>query len=50
VAPAIKTDPQRQGALELAFRRLHPYALPEFVAQRLNASAAYTAWVREQTA
>jgi periplasmic divalent cation tolerance protein len=46
----IKTTPERIGELEARLRELQTYQLPEFVVLNAEmASAAYLAWVREQT-
>ena len=46
----IKTAADRLPALERRIRELHPYELPELIVLRPeSASAAYEAWVREQT-
>ena len=46
----IKTTRGRLTALEARLRALHPYELPEFLVLTVeSASAAYAAWVSEQT-
>jgi periplasmic divalent cation tolerance protein len=45
----IKTARARVPALEARLRELHPYELPEFVVLDAAASAAYAAWVGENT-
>ena len=44
----IKTLPECEAALLALFRELHPYELPQFVAVRMTASAAYAEWVRAE--
>lgn len=44
----IKTLPECEEALLALFRELHPYDLPQFVAVRMRASAAYAEWVRAE--
>jgi periplasmic divalent cation tolerance protein len=41
----IKTLPARAGELQAFLARHHPYDVPQFVAQRMEASPAYFAWV-----
>lgn len=45
----IKTRPETVPALEARLKALHPYELPEFVVLRAAASAAYAAWLDENT-
>ena len=45
----IKTSASGVAALEARLRELHPYDLPEFVVLDATASAAYAAWVEENT-
>jgi periplasmic divalent cation tolerance protein len=45
----IKTTAGRVEALAARLRELHPYELPEFIVLDAAASAAYAAWVRENT-
>jgi periplasmic divalent cation tolerance protein len=46
----MKTSGKRLAELERRLHELHPYELPEFIViQAAAASAAYTAWVKEQT-
>ncbi len=42
----IKTLPACASALQALFAAEHPYELPQFVATRCQASAAYAEWVR----
>lgn len=43
----MKTLEDRLGALEEFVRRIHPYEVPEIVAERLSgASGAYLGWMR----
>jgi periplasmic divalent cation tolerance protein len=42
----IKTLPGCAAALEALFAEKHPYDVPQFLAWRMQASAAYYAWVR----
>jgi periplasmic divalent cation tolerance protein len=42
----IKTLPALLPALERFFTERHPYEVPQFLAVRMAASAAYAAWVR----
>lgn len=46
----IKTLPSMRAAIEVAFRELHPYELPQFVAATQVASAAYADWARSEVA
>ena len=46
----IKTAGGRVAALEAFFGERHPYDLPQLVAARCEASAAYAAWVRAEVA
>lgn len=46
----MKTTAAALSALEARLRELHPYELPEFVVLRGTASAAYAAWVGQNTA
>ncbi len=41
----LKTLPGCEAALQALFGQHHPYSLPQFVVARLQASAAYRAWV-----
>jgi periplasmic divalent cation tolerance protein len=45
----IKTTAGRVEALEARLRELHPYELPEFIVLGAAASAAYGAWIRDNT-
>jgi periplasmic divalent cation tolerance protein len=45
----IKTLPGCEAALQALFARHHPYEVPQFLAQRMRASAAYADWVRAET-
>jgi len=45
----IKTTAGRIEALAARLRELHPYELPEFIVLDAAASAAYGAWVTENT-
>jgi periplasmic divalent cation tolerance protein len=42
----IKTLPACGGALQALFEEQHPYELPQFLAVRMQASAAYYDWAR----
>jgi periplasmic divalent cation tolerance protein len=42
----IKTTSDCLPRLEKRLRELHPYELPEFIALRASAGAAYAEWVR----
>ena len=42
----IKTLPGCEGALQAHFASHHPYDVPQFLACRMRASAAYADWVR----
>ena len=42
----IKTLPGCAGALQALFGEQHPYELPQFLAQRMQASEAYYDWAR----
>jgi periplasmic divalent cation tolerance protein len=44
----VKTAPERLAALQAYLGEAHPYKLPQLVWQRLPASAAYAAWVRQE--
>ena len=46
----MKTTTGRVRALEARLRALHPYELPEFIVLDATASAAYAAWVLENSA
>lgn len=47
----IKTDTERFETIEALIRKLHPYDLPELIALPIvTGSAAYLAWLREETA
>jgi periplasmic divalent cation tolerance protein len=47
----IKTTAQRLSPLEREVKRLHTYAVPEFIALPVtDGSQAYLAWLREATA
>jgi periplasmic divalent cation tolerance protein len=45
----IKTTAGRVEALAARLRELHPYELPEFIVLDAAASAAYGAWISENT-
>ena len=44
----IKTLPEREAAIVAFFAERHPYALPQFLGVRMQASAAYAGWVRQE--
>lgn len=44
----VKTLPACRQALEALFAEKHPYEVPQFLATRMEASAAYHAWVRAE--
>jgi periplasmic divalent cation tolerance protein len=46
----IKTSAASLIALETFFAEHHPYEVPQFLAVRCTASAAYAAWVRTEVA
>jgi periplasmic divalent cation tolerance protein len=46
----IKTLPQHEPALQAWLLEQHPYQLPQYLAVRASASAAYAQWVRAQVA
>jgi len=46
----IKTLPGRVSALQALFAQHHPYELPQFTAVPMNASEAYSEWVRAEVA
>ena len=46
----IKTLPGKSEELQAFLAKQHPYDVPQFVAQRMEGSAAYFDWLREQTA
>ncbi len=46
----MKTTSHRVADVEARLQSLHPYELPEFIVLDAAASAAYAAWVRENTA
>jgi periplasmic divalent cation tolerance protein len=45
---SIKTIAGAQAALQALFEQHHPYDLPQFIAVRADASAAYAGWVRRE--
>jgi periplasmic divalent cation tolerance protein len=45
----IKTSRPRLAALERRLGELHPFDLPEFIVLEGEASAAYGAWVQDET-
>ena len=45
---SIKTAPALRTAIEAALEELHPYDVPQFIAQLHGASSAYARWVREE--
>ena len=45
----IKTSRSRLAALEHRLGELHPYQVPEFIVLEGEASAAYGAWVEDET-
>ena len=45
----IKTSPESLDGCVAALKKQHPYELPEIVVLHAHASAAYAAWVTEQT-
>jgi len=45
----IKTSPESLDGCVAALIKQHPYELPEIVVLHAHASAAYAAWVTEQT-
>ena len=45
----IKTSPESLNKCVTALKEHHPYELPEIVVLHAHASAAYAAWVTEQT-
>lgn len=45
---SIKTLPRLRDALQACLRELHPYELPQFLAETQQASAAYADWVRSE--
>lgn len=46
----IKTLPERASAVQAFLAQHHPYRVPQYLAQRLHASAAYADWVRTEVA
>ena len=44
----IKTLPAKAAELQAFVARQHPYDVPQFAAQRMEASAAYFDWVRAE--
>ena len=46
----IKTLPHQVMAIQALFAQHHPHALPQFLVARMQASAAYAAWVSESVA
>jgi periplasmic divalent cation tolerance protein len=46
----IKTTPACESGLLALFALRHPYELPQFLVTPMRGSAAYGAWVREETA
>ena len=46
----IKTLPACEHALQALFAEQHPYAVPQFLAFTLQASAAYAKWVHAEVA
>lgn len=44
----IKTLPRLREALAACFAKLHPYELPQFLAQTQQASEAYADWVQSE--
>jgi len=46
----IKTLPGREPALQALFAAHHPYELPQFAAVPMQASEAYSQWVRAEVA
>ena len=46
----IKTLPACEAALQAFLREHHPYAVPQYAAVRMRASAAYGDWVRSEVA
>lgn len=44
----IKSLPGCEAALQALFVQHHPYELPQFLVQRMNASEAYAQWVRAE--
>lgn len=46
----LKTSPDRLQHIQAWLAEHHPYELPQLVWQRLAASPAYAAWVRQETA
>jgi len=45
----FKTSPETEPQLLQWLEDAHPYELPEILCSRRQASAAYAAWVREET-
>jgi periplasmic divalent cation tolerance protein len=46
----IKTTAERVAAIEVRFRELHPYELPEFLVLSAEGSQSYVAWLRHSVA
>jgi periplasmic divalent cation tolerance protein len=44
----IKSVPGCEAAIAVLFASHHPYELPQFLVQRMRASAAYAEWVRSE--
>jgi periplasmic divalent cation tolerance protein len=44
----IKSRPGCEAALQALFARHHPYALPQFLAHRMQPSQAYGDWARAE--
>jgi periplasmic divalent cation tolerance protein len=44
----IKTLPAAAGALQALLAERHPYAMPQFLACAMQASAGYAQWVRSE--
>jgi periplasmic divalent cation tolerance protein len=42
----VKTLPGCERALQALFRQVHPYAVPQFLAVRMEAGEEYWGWVR----